>query len=85
MPTKHLIAGLILGSVATVMVGLGFLPREAPELPTAWHDFADVPRDSKEFDRQWHNLGTAIWRESIKHPHAQLFLACQLKTQPRAD
>ena len=80
MPTKHLFAGLLLGSLATVAIGLGFWPQPAPELPTAWHDFAEVPRDSHEFDRQWHDLGTAVWQETIKHPRATLFVACQLKT-----
>lgn len=80
MPTKQLIAGCILGALATVAVGLGYGYQQPAELPTAYHDFAEVPRDSAEFDRQWHNLGTAIWRETIKHPHATLFVACQLKT-----
>lgn len=92
MSLKQLLAGAILGSLATIMLGFGFLPAQPDELPTAWHDFAEVPRDSKEFDRQWHNLGTAVWRETIKHPRASLFVACQLKTSsvrtqapPRAD
>lgn len=85
MPTKQLIAGCILGALATVAVGLGYGYQQPAELPTAYHDFAEVPRDSDEFDRQWHNLGTAIWRETIKHPHATLFVACSLKLQPRAD
>jgi hypothetical protein len=82
--TRNLLFAL-LGSLATVAVGFGFLPAQPAELPTAWHDFAEVPRDSAEFDQQWHDLGTAVWQETIKHRHATLFVACQLKTQPRAD
>ncbi len=85
MPTKQLIAGLILGSLATVAIGLGFLPAQPAELPTVWHDFTELSRDSRKFDNAWRDLGTDIIREAWKHPHDRLFIACSLKLQPRAD
>lgn len=77
MPRNLLFA--VLGSLATVAVGLGYGYQQPAELPTVWHDFAEVPRDAGEFDKHWHNLGTAVWQETIKHPRATLFVACQLK------
>lgn len=86
MPRNLLFA--LLGSLATVAVGWTFMPlmsREPAELPTAWHDVAEVPDDDREFTNWWNDLGNRAKRETLKHPREPLWFACQLKTQPRAD
>jgi hypothetical protein len=86
MTRRHL-ALLLIGFIAGIASVKSYpMSTASVELPTAWHEFNEVPRDSKEFDAWWHNFGSRLWSETIKHPREPLWFAGQLKAQDqRAD
>ncbi len=85
MPTKPFIAGAVLGSLATVALGLGYGYRnQRPlELPSVWHDVAAVPEEDREFTNWWNDLGNRAHRATLEHPREKLHFSCAIKTEGR--
>ncbi len=81
MLSKREIGLMLLASLATVALGLGYGFTRPAEQPCVWHDVLVMPADPDQAARAIDALALDLTRETNKNRRSGVVLTCRLTTQ----